>query len=187
MLGAIGDPAEYATVRLSPDDKRVALERSGDSAGVTLMDVASGIATRLTFNAFDSDPIWSPDGRELVLTDYRSDALHRRVVGTNKDEVLLPGSGKGTTAQNGCLTARRFSSSTRMVDRSTVCLFRGLGNRSCFAHLFCKGLYGQLSRILDRANRVRMHHLVVLVLQDVAMPRIAPHDRTSLSRVISTG
>ena len=31
-----------------------------------------------------------------------------------------------------------------------------------------------LSRILDRANRIRTHHLVVLVLQDVAMPHELP-------------
>jgi dipeptidyl aminopeptidase/acylaminoacyl peptidase len=88
VLAAIGEPAEYATVTLSPDDTRLALERSGAGAGVTLLDVATGIATRLTFNGFDSDPIWSPDGRELVITE--SDSLHRRVVGTNEDEPLLP-------------------------------------------------------------------------------------------------
>ncbi len=67
VLGAIGEPAEYGTVTLSPDDKRMALERTGAAAGVWLLDVATGIATRLTFNGGDSDPIWSPDGRELVL------------------------------------------------------------------------------------------------------------------------
>lgn len=94
VLGAIGEPAEYGTVTLSPDDKRVALERTGAAGGVTLLDVATGIATRLTFNGFDSDPIWSPDGRELVINDYRSNSLHRRVVGTNEDEPLLPNSGE---------------------------------------------------------------------------------------------
>ena len=60
------------------DDKRVALERTGAAGGgVTLLDVASGIATRLTFNGSDSDPIWSPDGRELALSDFRSNELHR--------------------------------------------------------------------------------------------------------------
>ena len=42
-------PAEYGTVRLSPDDKRAALERTGARAGVWLLEVATGIPMRLTF------------------------------------------------------------------------------------------------------------------------------------------
>ena len=93
MLGTIGEPAEYGTVTLSPDERRLALERSGAAGGVWLLELATGIPTRLTFNGFDSDPIWSPDGRELVFTD-RSDTLHRKVIGNTEDEVLpcSPGS-----------------------------------------------------------------------------------------------
>ena len=68
VLGTIGEPGEYGTVRLSPDDKRAALERTGAKAGLWLLDVATGIPTRLTFGA-ESDPVWSPDGRELVFAD----------------------------------------------------------------------------------------------------------------------
>jgi Tol biopolymer transport system component len=98
VLGTIGEPAEYGTVRLSPDETRLALERSGAAAGVWLLELASGIPTRLTFNGFDSDPIWSPDGRELVFTDSRVDTptdpsrnpqtLRRKVIGNTGDEVL---------------------------------------------------------------------------------------------------
>ena len=87
VLGTIGEPGEYGTVRLSPDDKRAALERTGAKAGLWLLDVATGIPTRLTFGA-ESDPVWSPDGRELVFADT-SGTLHRRVIGKNADEVLL--------------------------------------------------------------------------------------------------
>jgi hypothetical protein len=100
VLGAIGEPAAYGTVTLSPDDKRVALERTGAAGGVTLLDVATGIATRLTFNGFDSDPIWSPDGRELALSDFTSNELHRRVIGKNGHEVLLRFSGENYYAQD---------------------------------------------------------------------------------------
>jgi serine/threonine protein kinase/Tol biopolymer transport system component len=88
VLGAIGEPAEYGTVTLSPDDKRVALERTGAAAGVWLLELATGIPTRLTFNGSESDPIWSPEGRELVFTDYRAGNLHRRVIGNSEDKLL---------------------------------------------------------------------------------------------------
>jgi eukaryotic-like serine/threonine-protein kinase len=100
VLGTIGEPAAYGTVTLSPDDKLLALERTGAAGGVTLLDVATGIPTRLTFNAFDSDPIWSPDGRALALTDFASDQLHRRVIGKNGHEVLLPNSGESHFAKD---------------------------------------------------------------------------------------
>jgi dipeptidyl aminopeptidase/acylaminoacyl peptidase len=88
VLGTIGEPAEYGTVTLSPDERRVALERSGASAGVWVLDVATGIPTRLTFNGSESDPIWSPDGREVVFTDYGASTLRRKVIGNAEEELL---------------------------------------------------------------------------------------------------
>ncbi len=93
VLGAIGERAEYGTVTLSPDDKRVALERTGAAAGVWLLELATGIPTRFTFNGYESDPIWSPDGRQLVFTDPQSGSLHRKVIGNSGDERLLSCSG----------------------------------------------------------------------------------------------
>ena len=87
VLGTIGEPGEYGTVRLSPDDKRAALERTGAKAGLWLLDVATGVPMRLTFGN-ESDPVWSPDGRELVFADP-SGNFHRRVIGQNEDEILL--------------------------------------------------------------------------------------------------
>ena len=95
VLGVIGEPAEYGTVTLSPDEKRVALERTGAAAGVWLLELATGIPTRLTFNGAESDPIWSPEGRELVFSENRSNSLHRKVIGNSEDERLLTYSGVG--------------------------------------------------------------------------------------------
>ena len=89
VVGTIGEPGEYGTVRLSPDDKRVALERSGARTGVWLLDVATGLSMRITFGA-ESDPVWSPDSQELVFADA-SGALHREVIGKNADEILMKG------------------------------------------------------------------------------------------------
>jgi hypothetical protein len=91
VLGVIGEPAEYGTVTLSPDEKRVALERTGAAAGVWLLEVANGIPTRFTFNGSESDPIWSPGGRELVFLDYRSGSLQRKAIGNREEERPLSG------------------------------------------------------------------------------------------------
>jgi eukaryotic-like serine/threonine-protein kinase len=99
VLGAIGEPAEYGTVTLSPDDKRVALERTGAAAGVWLIELATGVATRLTFKGSESDPIWAPDGRELVFLDYRSNNLRRKMIGNSEDELLLSCSGDACYGQ----------------------------------------------------------------------------------------
>jgi serine/threonine protein kinase len=88
VLGTIGEPAEYGTVRLSPDERRLALERSGAASGVWMLEVASGIPTRLTFNGSESDPIWSPDAREIVFVDYQSNILRRKVIGNGEHELL---------------------------------------------------------------------------------------------------
>ncbi len=87
MLGAIGEPAEYGTVRLSPDDKRMVLERTGAASGLWLLEAGNGIPMRVTQGA-ESDAVWSPDGRQLVFTDP-SGSVRRRVLGKNDDELLL--------------------------------------------------------------------------------------------------
>ena len=43
---------------------------TGAKAGLWLLDIATGAPERLTFGA--SDPVWSPDGRELVFADHRA-------------------------------------------------------------------------------------------------------------------
>ena len=111
--------------------ERVALERSGAAAGVWLLELATGIPTRFTFNGSESGPIWSSNGRELVFTDFRSGTLHRKVIGNTEDEGAADVRRKAASARNGRMMARRFSSSTKMAARSTACLCPGHGGRSC--------------------------------------------------------
>jgi Tol biopolymer transport system component len=74
-LGLMGDPANYYTVELSPDDGRVAgsilrdSDRSSFLGDVWIHDVVAKTATRLTFDATATvgRSIWSPDGRLLVF------------------------------------------------------------------------------------------------------------------------
>jgi eukaryotic-like serine/threonine-protein kinase len=94
-LGPVGQPGAYGIITLSPDEKRVALERFDAQLRTNdlwTLELASGIFSRLTFNPADeTDPVWSPDGRELVFSSNRQGAtnLYRKVIGGGDEELVL--------------------------------------------------------------------------------------------------
>ena len=95
VLGKIGDPANFGSLSLSPDGKKVATDISGVETDVWIYDVARGVRSRLTFgNAANLDPVWSPDGQSLVYASIylaRPEAAHRisrRPAMGGEEEVL---------------------------------------------------------------------------------------------------
>jgi eukaryotic-like serine/threonine-protein kinase len=79
-LGVVHKGGTHRHIALSPDEKQVAVEflAPGEStADVWTIDVARGIGTRQTTDkGWEYDPVWSPDGRELVFTSNR-DGVNR--------------------------------------------------------------------------------------------------------------
>jgi hypothetical protein len=72
QLGAVADAGDYWQVRLSPDDRRVAVTTRDPLLGsldvLTMAVDATSPALRLTTAlAADSDPVWSPDARRLLF------------------------------------------------------------------------------------------------------------------------
>ena len=54
---------------ISPDGKQIAFSYKGD---IYVVGVAGGRAQQLTSNpAYDSDPVWTPDSRQLFFSSYR--------------------------------------------------------------------------------------------------------------------
>jgi Tol biopolymer transport system component len=60
------------------------------STNIWILELSTGIFSRLTFSN-DGDPLWSPDGREVLFLSERRGkwALYRKIVGGGGAETLL--------------------------------------------------------------------------------------------------
>ena len=71
-LGSIGDPGKYTVIRLSPDEKHVALLVQVNQVDLEtwIMDLEHGTFTRKTFDMRQTrfGPVWSPDSRRIVVS-----------------------------------------------------------------------------------------------------------------------
>ena len=94
VAGAAGPPGSYGDFRLSPDEKRIAFERTdANNQDIWVMDLARGVTSRLTFDpAPDNLPMWSPDGLRVLYADNRSggfDVYGKAATGAGQEEVLV--------------------------------------------------------------------------------------------------
>jgi serine/threonine-protein kinase len=90
-LGTWAGP--YMSPRLSPDGQRIAVaSRRGASrtTDIWVYDIARDAPTRLTFDANNNSPVWSPDGTRIV---YAAGPLHTIAVNGGSPERLLSSSG----------------------------------------------------------------------------------------------
>jgi Tol biopolymer transport system component len=95
-LETVGKPADYRSIALSHDGKRVAaqlLDPKTQKADVWALDLERGTSTRLTFDpADDFAPIWSADDKRVYFTSTRQgrgDIYQKSSSGTGTDEVVL--------------------------------------------------------------------------------------------------
>ena len=67
---AVDTPAQYIGFAISPDDRQLALSRTGKDGGADLWvrDLARGTETQLTFDGAAFTPQWSPDGTRVAFS-----------------------------------------------------------------------------------------------------------------------
>jgi eukaryotic-like serine/threonine-protein kinase len=69
-LGTVGEPGNYSSLALSPDEKKVAVDRieqnSADGWDVWILDIGSKVFSRLTRGPVFREPAWSPDSNRIA-------------------------------------------------------------------------------------------------------------------------
>ena len=99
-LGEAGKEDRYGSIRLSPDDKRVAMGRfdDGGNADIWVLEFGREVMTRLTFDPkWELVPVWSPDGRQIAYYSDRSGVrqIYRKEAGGGGQEEQLTNSPNG--------------------------------------------------------------------------------------------
>lgn len=91
-IETVGEAAPFGDFQLSPDEKDVCIEINDDAlstADLWIYDFETNIRTRFTFDpSNDYDPVWSPDGSEIIFCSDRTGQydLYRKAVTGGEDE-----------------------------------------------------------------------------------------------------
>jgi Tol biopolymer transport system component len=97
-LDTAGPAGNYRNVKLSPDEKRIAVQRSDsrdEFEDIWVIDVARGVPTRLTFGQPNRFPVWSPNGDQIAFSRGSQDpAIYiKPSSGAGTEDLLLKSAG----------------------------------------------------------------------------------------------
>jgi dipeptidyl aminopeptidase/acylaminoacyl peptidase len=120
ILSRLGDPGQYATLSLSPDQQSVAVSFPIGNPDVWLFSVATGSRSQLTRNPGpDRAPVWSPDGKSIAVEAERDGkvSLRQLSIDGNVDEALIEDGSNRPSARGliGDLTPTSWSNDGRFI------------------------------------------------------------------------
>jgi Tol biopolymer transport system component/predicted Ser/Thr protein kinase len=93
-VGTIGTPGNYTQLTLSPDGKRLAIDRRDAKAtnfDLWMLELASGVSSRITSDSGNErDAVFSANGKQLVFSSDRTGQklLYRKTIGDGPEELL---------------------------------------------------------------------------------------------------
>jgi serine/threonine protein kinase len=97
VVETAGEAAILGTFRIAPDGQKVAFTLTDPQEGsqnIWIYDLVRHLRTRLTFEpASAQNPVWSPDGKQIVFTSNRMGALHLYaipVTGVGQPDLFMP-------------------------------------------------------------------------------------------------
>ena len=95
-LGTVGEAGFFANLDLSPNEERLAVSApapDAQSTDIWVFDLVRGDGRRLVTNpALEFDPVWSPDGSQLVFNSRRDGLMKlfvRAADGTGQEKLLV--------------------------------------------------------------------------------------------------
>ena len=68
-------PRSYLHPKLSPDERRLAIEVEGASHDIFTYDFARGALTKMSFDGASHWPLWTPDGRRLTYRSWKTGTM----------------------------------------------------------------------------------------------------------------
>ena len=93
-LGSVGEAANFFTVALSPDVRRVVATVLGNKnlrPEIRLYDLERGVGSRFTFGEQGANfPAWSPDGNSIAYGDPGSGVRVKAADGGSESKLILP-------------------------------------------------------------------------------------------------
>jgi Tol biopolymer transport system component/predicted Ser/Thr protein kinase len=96
LISRVGEEMDLRMFRLSPDERHIAVQLgSTGGSDLWLLDAERGISNRLTAGTGHStQPLWSPDGRLILLSHLNWPELLRKATnGIGEEQAVSPGLG----------------------------------------------------------------------------------------------